>query len=35
VGRVEVCILCTGVSEENGNGEGAGLEELSRLSDTS
>ncbi len=34
VGRVWVCILCACVSEERGNGEGAGLQEQSRLSGT-
>ena len=32
VGRVGVCMLCTYVSEERGDGEGAGSEALSLLS---
>ena len=34
VGRVGVCILCTYVSEERGDGEGTGSEALSLLSYT-
>ncbi len=34
VGRVEVCMLCTRVSEEGGDGEGAGSEAPSLLSYT-
>ena len=34
VGRVGVCMLCTSVTEEGGDGEGAGSETSSLLSYT-
>jgi hypothetical protein len=34
VGRVEVCMLCTGVSEDHGNGEGVVFQDCCCLSST-